>query len=305
MTESASDTTSGVHIGSTGTGAGGSDGNTNTSGAPGNGAPLNGSGDGSGGSAAWYGSVKDADLRAYAEKKNWSDVDSVLKSNRELETKLSQRPEAPVIPKDVSEYKFNKPTDLPDGAYNEKFASSFASWAMAAGVPVEAAGKIHDAFVGWAKETMGAQATAAGEALGTKIRAAGTALEQDWGKSETPGFKKNAEMARRAIRNADPELRQSLIDSGVLIVGADGKEMVGNAPIMKALAKLGASAYAEDSLYGTPTGSEKNPFADATADLAMQGRLIQNEPDKAVELIKMAGKQKMYSQFLSRHAARK
>jgi len=302
MTGTASDTATGVSLsGGAATGASGSEDNSGKSQTTTPVTPPTGKTEGEGGSAApWYSTVEDAALKSLAETKGWKSPTDAIKSYKELETAFSQRPEAPVVPKDITEYKFTPPADIPKDAYNEKFAEGFKTWAHEAKLSVAQAAQLHDSFVNYAKEAMGGSAAEANAQLATQVSTAANELQADWGKMDTPGFTRNVEMARRAIRNADPGLMDALRSVGV-IATVDGQDMVRNAPIMKAFAKMGAGMYAEDRLHGTPS-TDKNPFDDANRDMAMQGRLMREDPDKAALLIRAAGQDKLFSQFLEKHA---
>lgn len=301
MTGTASDTATGVTLGGgTGTGDGGSGGNSGTSPA-GNQPSQTGNATGPGtGSELWYGAVEDQGLRALAESKGWKNPTDALKSYKELETAYSSKTASPAVPKDASEYTFNLPQDLPREAYNDKFAEWFKGSALKTKLSKEQAAALHDEFVGYARESMGASQQQAQQALQERVNTAANELQAEWGKIDSPQFARNAEMARRAIRNADPGLMDALRSVGVLQT-INGQDTVLNASVMKAFAKMGEGMYAEDRVYGAPS-SAKNPFADDSRDLAMQGRFIKEDPDKAASLIRAAGKEKMFAQFLARHA---
>lgn len=298
MTGTATDTATGVSF-DAGTGDGGSGGNGDKSGESATGTLPTGSeaGNGGGDAAKWYDGVKDPDLKAFAAGKNWSDIEASLKSHKELETAYSAKGAAAKAPADISEYKFDIPADLPKDAYNEQFAGAFKQWAKDADLPVEAAGKLHNSFVSWAKDNMTASAKADAEALSTRVGDAAKALEGTWGKLDSVDFKRNSEMARRAIV-ANKGVADALVQMGAL-VKIEGVTKVADAAIMQAFAKMGHAMYAEDSLHGSG-GTEKNPFDAKSEDLAMQGRIMKADPQKAALMIRAAGREKMFSQFLER-----
>jgi hypothetical protein len=154
-----------------------------------------------------------------------------------------------------------------------------------------------------AKTEGAAAATAHAEAQKNVIRTTAGELQAEWGQQGTPGFNRNMEMARRAIRMADPKLLDALKQTGA-VVTVDGKDNVVNATLFKAFAKMGAGMYAEDSLFGSLGSDGKNPFDDKTTDLAMQGRFMREEPEKAISMIRAAGKEKMFAQFIERKGKR-
>lgn len=296
MSEAANDTTSGVSLGTT-TGDSGSDGNGEGSQKPAGDTTATGSQGSEGQATAWYSTVEDADLKGMAEAKGWKSPADALKSYKELETMASAKGVGAKPPAKADDYAFKVPTDLPkEAGYNDAFAGWFKGAAHKAGLTQEAAAAIHDEFVGFAKASLEGGASAQAEAFTKSVETAQRDLETAWGQKGTPTFDRNIEMAKRAIRMADPKLMDALKEVGA-IGDHNGQPVVRNAVIVQALAKMGAGMFAEDRLFGTPA-SDKNPFDDATTDLAMQGRLIKEDPAKAATLIRAAGKQKMFEQFL-------
>jgi hypothetical protein len=297
MTTNAQDTTTGA---SSDAGTGGSGSSGNGSGEGGN-ASASGSQSGQSGSGdtPFYSSVQDPTLREYAEKKGWKGLDDVLKSNQEAEKLISQRPAAPVVPKDAKEYTFKVPENAKDLGYSEDFAGWFKNAALKAKVPVENASALHDEFVSYAGAATQAAAKAQADHRTKLVGDALTSLEKDWGAQGTPTYKRNMEMAQRAVRLGNPAVRDELKAIGALVEDG-GKTMIAAPELFKMLAKMGEGMYSEDNLDGNGGGSGSNPFAAETEDLAMQGRLIQQDPDKAALLIKAAGKEDFFRQFMSK-----
>ncbi len=309
MPGSAEDTTGGagvqgLDLGETsGTAGSGSAGNTKANG-QGSGTPPNGSGAGNVDAADWVNSITDAGLKTLATQKGWKTADDVVKSYQNLEVEFSKKGAAPTPPANPTDYKFNVPADLPkEAGYNDAFAEWFKGAAHKAGLPQEMAAGIHDAFVEFAKTNYATGVQAQSEAMTKVISDSLGALTQEWGDTDSPGFKRNLELAKRAIRLVDPGLKDALTQVGA-IVKVNGREMVANSTIFKALSKIGAGMYSEDKLHGE-IGTEKNPFDDKTTDMAMQGRIIRENPDQAATLIRAAGKEKMFAQFLQRVAQKR
>lgn len=304
MSGSATDTTAGVSLGGgTGTSDGGSGGNTQSQTTSDGGAPATGSQGQQPAGDVWYNSFSDQGLKQLAERKGWKGAEDALKSYKELETAFSQKADAPKAPAAPTDYKFTVPADLPQGtSYNEAMVDALKTVAHKAGVSQEAAAAIHDGIVAFAKQSYEQHQTAAQERLVTSIKSAVGELETSW-KSQvgTPGFTRNVELAKRAIRMSGDGMMDALKDAGA-VQEVNGELMVTNAKLFAAFAKMGEGMYAEDTLFGD-VGGDKNPFADGTEDMAMQGRLVQNDPDKAALLIRAAGKEKMFAQFLERHKA--
>lgn len=303
MSGSATDTTAGVTLsGGAGTGDSGSGDNTQSQTPPTSGAPVEGSqGQQQAGGGSWYDSFADQGLKQLAETKGWKGPEDALKSYKELETSYSQRVDAPKAPASPDEYKFNVPTDLPDGtSYNEQMVAHLKAVAHKAGVSQEAAAAIHDGIVEFAKQTVTQQQQAMQEQAIQNVQKAAGELSTEWkAQMGTPAFARNVELAKRAIRMSGDGMMDALKSAGV-VQEIGGELMVTNAKVFAAFAKMGEGMYSEDTLFGE-IGGDKNPFADGSEDMAMQGRLVKNDPDKAALLIRAAGKEKFFSRFLEDH----
>lgn len=73
-----------------------------------------------------------------------------------------------------------------------------------------------------------------------------------------------------------------------LIVDKDGQEIATNPAIIKAFAKVGATMFAEDAMYGATTATE-NPFDPKKPNATKAGEFIKNNPELARTLITAAG----------------
>ena len=303
MSGSANDTTAGVTLGGiTGTSDSGSGDNTQPQTPPVSTAPVAGSqGQPQAGGDTWYSSFADQGLRELAAQKGWKTPEDGVKSFKELETAFSQRPAAPKAPASPDEYKFTVPTDLPGGtAYNEQMVAHLKTIAHKAGVPQEAAAAIHDGIVEFAKQSVVQQQQAMQEQVVQNVQKAAGELSSAWkAQVGTPAFTRNVELAKRAIRMSGDGMMDALKSAGV-VQEVGGELMVTNATVFAAFAKMGEGMYSEDTLFGD-VGGDKNPFADGSEDLAMQGRLVRADPDKAALLIRAAGKEKFFSRFLEDH----
>ncbi len=271
----------------------------------GNGAPLanNGSGGNGGGATAnWYAGL-DTDNQAYIKTKGWDKPDKspadVIKSYRELETAFGQR-SSPNVPKTPSEYNFTKPTKLPDSvAYSAEMVGKFAQTAHKMGVSQEAASALHDFWLDAVSKGVDGAGESYAEQIVEDVRGAQTSLREAWGPEDSPAFKRNVELADRAVRLLDPGLRDALKEVGVIRT-VDGRDVVANATIVKALAKVGNMSYAEDALHATPA-TDSNPFErGAKENVAMQGRLVTSDPEKAALLIRAAGREADFKSFFNR-----
>lgn len=206
-------------------------------------------------------------------------INEILKGYQNAETLISQR--GSLAPKSAAEYQIDKPENAGQIGYNDEFANWFKGAAHKAGMSQEQAKTLHDAYVGWAGESLGAMSQQQTAQLNERIQNTATALVKDWGQPNTPAFSKNLEMARRAISQLG--LKDSLASLGV-VVNVGGKEMVTDATVVAALAKVGENMYAEDSLYGDPA-TLTNPFDPETLDMGAQSRIFREDKDRARSLI--------------------
>lgn len=240
--------------------------------------------------------------REFATKKGWKTADDAFKSHRELETAFSARgPNAQEYR--LGDYAFNAPADpLAKAAYSPERAEGFKQFAQKTKLSPEQAAATHDWYVSATVEQHTQAQAKAAEALNAKFAQASTDLTKEWGVEEAPTFKRNAEVANRAIRELG--LTEALTEMGALVPNPKtGKLDVANAKIVAALAKVGNAMFAEDSLFGS-SSSSKNPFAVGTPDenATAAGQIIQSDPDKAEALIRAAGPQaiNMYQHFLAK-----
>lgn len=224
------------------------------------------------------------ETKAVATAKGWKTTEDAVKAYKELETKFSSTRPADA-PKDVAAYDavVTPPQNAKDVGYNDKFATWFKGAAFANKIPVEAAKGLHDSLVAWAGENATADGEGRTAALNEQVTKSATALHTAWGEPNTPAFARNLDMSMRAIRNLDPDLKTALIDTGAIVV-VGGKEMVANHVIVRALSKVGAQMYAEDSVFGE-IAANSNPFDPSTLDLTAQSRVFQKDKSQAKSLI--------------------
>lgn len=235
------------------------------------------------------------DHKKLAETKGWKSLDDVFASL--------------AGPTDIAAYDagITKPENAEKIGYNDDFAKWLKATSLKHGVPVHVAKAYHDEFVTWAGEQVAKTGADAGQAqaaaITEKVNKAGDALLNEWGQPNTPKFSRNLDMAMRAMNHLSPDLKGALMDVGVL-VNVGGKEMVANATIMAALAKVGAQMYAEDSVYGS-AAVDSNPFDPASIDLTKQGQIIRTDKAKAAQLIRALKPehQQRYAQMLSQIGA--
>lgn len=280
----------------------GGSGGANNSGQPGSGADKGAPPDkGSAGGAnapAWIDGLKDTGNRDLAKAKGWSDPDVAVKSYAELEGKMGKAIFIPAAdaddatksafldklgrPKTPTEYKFERPKDLPtDAKYDATQAEAMKTVFHKAGLSPLQAQMLHDTIV----TTAATGATARDTAAAAEATKAFEQITQKWGAADGEQFKRQNELANRTIRQmGGDELTNELKAVGVL--SKDGE--VRRPAVAFALAKIGETLFAEDNLYAGPTGF-KNPFAAESEDRTAQGEIIKASPDRARQLIRAAG----------------
>lgn len=234
-------------------------------------------------------------------KKNaWKDQNELVKSYSELRLKVAEKsvqqpaPDAPKTewdayhkalgrPDTASEYTFTLPKDAPpDLPYDAAFADSFRNWAHENGLTKAQAAGLHDKYVMFANDAI---KNGIGD-LNTKIEASHADLVKSWGQPGTESYARKVEMASRAIQNLEPGLADALKAANILT--NDGTVL--SAPIAKALAKIGAELYSEDTIYGAgKLASAENPWAPGKENLTKQGEIYKADPARARELQRAAG----------------
>jgi hypothetical protein len=247
----------------------------------------------------WAG-LRDEGNRKTVDAKGWAakGLDDVVSSYRELESRLGKalvppgddakpedwtafyaklgRPEKPEA------YEFKLPEGLPENfPYDGKSAVEFKTWAHEAGLTPRQAQAVHDKYVGHTAATLQQHA----EATAKAIEEAHGTLVKEWGDPTTETYKRNQELANRAIRQqGGSELLGELKRIGAL--GPNGEVMTPH--LAKALAKTGQALYAEDTAFGGPSQGP-NPFSEKSLNMTAQGQIIRTDPDHARALIRAAG----------------
>ncbi len=247
---------------------------------------------------AWADGLQSEDNRAKANAKGWTSVDDVVQSYNHLESQLG-RSVVPPSPDDPPEkwetfyraggrpddpdgYEFRLPTELPsDFAYEDGLASRFRSWAHESGLNPSQAQDLHDHFVRY-------QADLYSEYRDSREQAACDAHEQltrRWGSPTGERFKRNVEMANRAIRNLGGDALVHALKMGRL-VNDDGA--IANDALAIALARAGEALFSEDTITGS--GDEPtNPWQEDSENLGLQGQYLRQDPERARAMIRAAG----------------
>jgi hypothetical protein len=262
-------------------------------------APGNGTEGGSNGAATDpFTGLASPENRELVKNKGWTGLDPILASYRELESKIGKAlvPPAPDAPPEVrdaffeklgrpktpAEYKFERPATVPESfPYDANDAALIANLAHAAGLDPRQAGLVHDGLVMRAVDIANGQL----EQRTAKAAEAQKTIIKEWGEPDSAGYKRNLELANRAITQLGGDtLTADLKGSGIL--AADGT--ITAPAIAFAFSKIGQQLFAEDTVYGG-VGGFKNPFAKDTENLQEQGAIIKSDPERAKVLMRNAG----------------
>ncbi len=240
----------------------------------------------------------DADNQKLVQDKGWKDVNAAMKSYRELASKLGEKTLAPPSdeagqdewndfyakigrPEKPDGYQFSLPEGVPENVpYDQNFALEFRNWAHEAGLTPKQANALHGKYVKQVAEATNQQV----EAQATRVEQAHSAIVKEWGEPEGDEYKRNVEMARRAMTQLG--LRDDLTAAGIIDPQSG---MITSAKTALALARVGRKMFAEDSMYSGPASMGANPFSDKEFNMTQQSLLIKNDPAKAATLIRAAG----------------
>lgn len=245
------------------------------------------------------------DNRATVEAKKWAgedgsiDLNKVVEGYRNLETHASKSLKVPGEdataedwnkfysnlgrPEKADGYELaldreNLPEEFP---YDEQSAVEFRNWAHEAGLTPKQAQALHDKFVGHQAGNFTAMVEQRKKSEGDAHRS----IVDEWGGTESEGYKRNVELASRAIHQLG--LKDAFKEGGLL--SADGAIL--NAKAAFAMSKVGKELYAEDSMAMSSSGLAANPFADGpNFNRSKQGELIRSYPKRAKAYMQAAGK---------------
>ena len=245
------------------------------------------------------------DNRALVEAKKWAgedgsiDLNKIADGYRNLESHASKSLKVPgedATPEDWNafysklgrpekadgyELQLNREAIPEDFPYDEQAAIEFRNWAHEAGLTPKQAQALHDKFIGHQAGSFKAMMEDRTRREGDAHRA----IVDQWGGQESEGYKRNLELASRAIHELG--LKDPLVEGGIL--SKDGAIL--NAKAAFAMSKVGKELYAEDTVATGASGVLANPFSDGpNFNLTKQGELVRSDPRKAKALILAAGK---------------
>jgi hypothetical protein len=244
----------------------------------------------------------DEDTRKTVDAKGWKSPVDAIKSYTELQRDYTAKttnaltlPGENATPEDwnafyakvgrpekAEGYEFKLPDGLPqDMPYDGKMAELSKVWAHEAGLTPKQAQAMHDGFARHMAETY----AAANEASNKAVESAHAALTKAWGDPESPGYKRNVELANRAIRAQGGD---ALVAELKQIGALDAQGNVKSPTLAMTMAKFGEALFAEDAIHGGPNAMS-NPFSPKSENLTEQGKIIRSDPQLAKALIRQAG----------------
>lgn len=254
---------------------------------------------------SWFDGLSEGN-RKLAEAKGWTraeNLDRVFTSYAELERQQGESlrvpgPDAsredwdkfharlpetmrPVTSSEKVEYR--RPEGLPENfAYSDELANASKAWAVEAGASPKIAQAYHDRFVGYMAE----QAQAQHIALARSVEATHDDLVEDWGPTDSDGFRQKLEVANRAMK------KLGLVDAykakGILL--PDGA--LTDPRIAKAFQAIGEAMFREDTIDGGARSNGGNPFkrnASGERNLTAISALVKSDPARARRLAREAG----------------
>ncbi|NQW01674.1 MAG: hypothetical protein HQ483_18365 [Rhodospirillales bacterium] len=238
------------------------------------------------------------DNRRLVENKGWRSPDDALKSYRQLDEYRGRSVALPGDQATDEDWKaFRHKTGMPEAA--DGYALT-----MMDGADENATATLKELFHKAELDQRQAQALYGGmaealamsrqmtterqaEQLAEARENAEASLTRAWGATDGEIFRRNIEMARRAVEALGGDgLLGELRQLGAL---TDSNQILSPVPA-KAFAEVGAQLFAEDSLIEGGEAITANPFADGSLNLAAQGDLVKRDPARARGFIQAAGK---------------
>lgn len=240
------------------------------------------------------------DNRNYVKTKGFKSFDDIVKTTQEQETRLGN---SILLPKDPSNFEEMAPVfdrlgrpkvaaadasgydfvvteeqskELP---YDKKFATEAAQEFHKIGLTKEQGRKVHDWYVG----KQGGQFKEGTKALLEHEAKQHTEITKKWGDAGTDTYKKNVELATRAM--VELGLEDAYKRRGIL--AEDGT--IREASIAFALAQVGESMFSEGGMDGGDASNGANPWAKDTWNETQQGKIYRADKDRARTLITEAG----------------
>lgn len=267
-------------------------------------ATPNGS-DGGSANNSFVSGLQDEDNRRYAETKGLKSMDDMVKSYRNLETKLGQglqmKPEGENgdftpeqwaefgkkvgAPESKDFYEFQRP-EIPDNvAYDEPLEHGFKDVAHKYKLTKQQANGVYKDM---AKMMVDNQLQGS-QVVDQLAGRAHSELEREWGGSDSPVYQENAKAAFQNIKQT-PGLLEAYEQAGLLVRNGSGYNPTSSALVMHHASMANATMKEPGGFDGFKGGSGgTNPFAQGSENFTAQGQLVKTDPDKARAYIRQAG----------------
>jgi hypothetical protein len=243
------------------------------------------------------------DNQRIADTKGWDTADKIIDSYRNLEAKIGDSLRPPGndasheewqsfhsrlgCPDTATGYEFGMPEGLAeDFPYDAESAGRFSEWAHEAGLSPRQAQSLHDRFV----QNMSGQFTAAQQASETAVDEAHSALVDAWGEPSTERYRRNVELANRALRELGGDALATAFKSRGTITSEGA---IADPAIAFMLQKAGERLFSEDQVFSA-NAAANNPFAKAAENITEQGRLLRSDPELARTFIRAANREHEY-----------
>ena len=243
-----------------------------------------------------WSSALNEDNRGLVENKGWKSPDDALKSYRELDEYRGRSVALPgenATDEDWSSFRGKMGTPELADAYtfgsddgaDKDAVTSLKGLFHGAGLDQRQADNLYQSMLASLGDTQHASVEQQAQRLTQRKTDSQKELVDAWGNADGEVFKTNTEAARRAaIGLGGSDLFQELRDMGAL--SDDNKVLAPK--LMKALAEVGTSMFAEDGFVSTGDVSAVNPFDKSSEDITAQSNLVKSNPSRARSLIRAA-----------------
>ncbi len=245
-----------------------------------------------------WGMALNEDNRTLVENKGWKSPDDALKSYRELDEYRGRSVAVPGEGATAEEWRaFRAKTGMPEAANDYQFAvpdgadetavQSLKDLFHGAELDQRQADVLFNQMTQAFQENRQAVVAQQMQAFDQVKGDAENALVEAWGNPEGEVFRRNLEMARRAV----DELGGDALMSELRQLGAITSDNQILSPVLaKVFSEVGTQLFAEDALVQGGDVMTVNPFAEGSINLTVQGDLVKRDPARARAFIEAAGK---------------
>ncbi|WP_136661711.1 hypothetical protein [Nitratireductor sp. XY-223] len=190
-------------------------------------------------------------------------------------------------PDDPSGYEYALPEGLPeDMPYDADFVDAWRDFSHEMKLPAQVSAKAHDWFMQNAARAVEGRRQESQQFYEETLRSASKTLEENWGRPGSDAFNANQEYFSKAVNAlGGDDLMHELKESGVI----DPFDQITAPNLVIALSRVGRDFFTEDHMV-TGQGGGKNPFADDSKNWGEQNAIIRDDPQRARNLIRAAGK---------------